>query len=115
VSTLTDSVSGATWAYTVDGKGRPYSVIQNPSTNLVSSVTYNSADQPCVVTLGPGDKDTYTYDNNPCTAPVVTGRMTEYIFSVGATPVTDAGSLSWNANGTLPQLSIVDGFRSGGS
>jgi hypothetical protein len=106
LSTLTDSISGVTWAYTVDGKGRPYSAIQNPSTNMVSSVTYNAADQPLVITIGLGDTDTYTYDP-------ATGRVLTYDFSVGATPVTDVGTLGWNANGTLRSLSIVDGFNAG--
>ncbi len=75
---------------------------------MVSSVTYNSANQPLVITLGLGDTATYTYDPN-------TGRMTSYTFSVGATPVTDTGYLSWNQNGTLLSLSIVDGFNASGT
>jgi RHS repeat-associated protein len=108
-------ITGGPWTYTVDGKGRPYSAV-NGSTNLVSSVTYNAANQPCIVTLGLGDTDTYVYDNNStCTGPLVTGRMTSYTFSVGATPTTDVGSLSWNANGTLRSLAITDGFNAGGT
>jgi hypothetical protein len=108
-------ITGGPWTYTVDGKGRPYSAV-NGSTNLVSSVTYNAGNQPCVVTLGLGDTDTYVYDNNStCTSSLVTGRMTGYTFSVGATPTTDVGSLSWNANGTLRALAITDGFNAGGT
>jgi RHS repeat-associated protein len=106
--------SGSPWTYSLDGKGRPYSAIQSASTNMVSSTTYNAADEPCVVTLGLGDTDTYVYDNNTtCNSSLVTGRMTGYTFSIGATPQTFAGSLSWNANGTLRGLTTVDGINSG--
>ncbi len=108
LATLSDVANSIVWSYTVDGKGRPYSAIQNPSTNLVGSTTYNAADQPLVITLGLGDTDTYGYDTN-------TGRMLSYSFSVGATPITDAGTLVWNANGTLRSLSVVDGFNAGGT
>jgi RHS repeat-associated protein len=115
VNTLSGVPGQMAWVFSLDGKGRPYSAIQDPSTNLVSSVTYNAANQPCIVTLGLGDTDTYAYDSNPCTTPLVTGRMSSYTFSVGASPKTDAGSLGWNANGTLRSLSITDGFNSGGT
>jgi len=62
-----------------------------------------------------GDTDTYTYDNTTCTGSLVTGRMTGYTFSVGATPKTDVGGLGWNANGTLRSLAITDGFNAGGT
>jgi RHS repeat-associated protein len=108
-------ITGGPWTYTPDGKGRLYGAVSG-STNLVSSVTYNAANQPCIVTLGLGDTDTYSYDNNAtCTSPLVTGAMTGYTFSVGATPTTDSGSLSWNANGTLRSLAITDGFNAGGT
>jgi len=116
---VVSSLSGVTgqnaWDFTVDGKGRPYSAVQVGGSNLVSSVTYNAADQPCVVTLGLGDADTYAYDNVACTGLLVTGRMSSYTFSVGATPTTDVGSLNWNANGTLRSLTITDGFNAGGT
>ncbi len=115
LSTLSDVIAGVTWAYTIDGKGRPYSAVQNPSTNLVSSTTYNAANEPCVVTLGLGDTDSYSYDGVSCTGSLTTGRITSYTFSVGATPKTDIGSLTWNANGTLRSLSTTDGFNSGGT
>ncbi len=108
LATLGGIPGQASWTYTPDGKGRPYSAIQGSSTNMVSSVTYNSADQPLVITLGLGDTDTYTYDPN-------TGRMTSYTFSVGATPITDVGRLWWNANGTLNEMSVTDGFNTGGT
>ena len=106
--------SGSPWTYSLDGKGRPYSAIESPSSNMVSSTTYNAADEPCVVTLGLGDTDSYLYDNNTsCTGLLSTGRMTSYTFSIGATPTTFAGSPTWNANGTLRGLATVDGINSG--
>jgi RHS repeat-associated protein len=110
LSTL-GGITGGPWTYAVDGKGRPYSAVTG-STNLVSSTTYNAADEPLVITLGLGDRDTYVYDNG---APLTTGRMTSYTFAVGATPTTDVGSLTWNANGTPRSLSITDGFNAGGT
>jgi RHS repeat-associated protein len=63
---------------------------------------------------GYGDPDTYLYDNNTsCSGTLVTGRMTSYNFSIGATPTTFAGSLTWNANGSLRGLATVDGINSG--
>ena len=104
--------SGSPWTYSLDGKGRPYSAIQGASTNMVSRVTYNAADEPCVVTLGLGDTDTYNYDNNTtCASLLSTGRMTSYAFSIGATPVTTTGTYSWNPNGTLNGLKVVDGIN----
>ncbi|MGB7331244.1 MAG: RHS repeat-associated core domain-containing protein [Terriglobales bacterium] len=106
--------SGSPWTYSLDGKGRPYSAIQGASTNMVSSTTYNAADEPCIVTLGLGDTDSYLYDNNTtCSGTLTTGRMSSYTFSIGSTPTTFAGSLTWNANGTLRGLATVDGINSG--
>ena len=113
VSSLS-GVTGGPWTYTIDGKGRPFSAVTG-SINLVSSVTYNAADEPCVATLGLGDTDTYAYDNVTCSGLLATGRMSSYTFSVGATPVTEVGSLTWNANGSLRTLAIVDGFNAGGT
>jgi YD repeat-containing protein len=57
---------------------------------------------------GSGDNDKYTYDLN-------TGRMLTYAFTVGSTPKSIAGTLTWNQNGTLRALAIADGFNSGGT
>lgn len=108
--------SGSPWTYSLDGKGRPYSAMETPSANMVGSTTYNAADEPCLVTLGLGDTDSYLYDGNTTCSPSVplsTGRMTSYTFSIGATPTTFTGSLNWNANGTLRGLATVDGINSG--
>lgn len=98
----------AAWTFSIDGKGRPYSVIGGTSVSLANSVTYNSADQPLVTMLGLGDSDTYAYDGN-------TGRMSSYTFTIGLTPVSMVGNLTWNANGTLRQLAITDGVNAGGT
>jgi RHS repeat-associated protein len=91
--------------FSPDGMGRPYSA-NSGVTVLVNSVTYNPANQVTDINLGAGDKDDYQYDSN-------TGRMTQYKFSVGATPTTLTGNLNWNTNGTLNTQNITDGFNSG--
>jgi len=94
------------WTYGVDGEGRPSTAVQG-STNLVSSVTYNQASQPKIISFGV-DSDNYSYDPN-------TGRMTNYTFTVGTTPKSLIGNLTWNANGSLRQLQITDQFNAGGT
>jgi RHS repeat-associated protein len=109
-------IPGGPWTYTLDGKGRPYSVVDGSSLSLVNSTTYNAADQPCVINLGLGDIDTYVYDNDGnCASQLTTGRMTSYTFAVGAPATTETGSLNWNSNGTLRSLSITDNFNPGGT
>jgi RHS repeat-associated protein len=56
------------------------------------------------------DTDSYTFDSN-------TGRMTNYAFTVGATPETLNGALAWTAQGStaLASLTTIDGFNPGGS
>jgi RHS repeat-associated protein len=118
VNTLT-GVVGGTWTYTLDGKGRPYGATNSINGTMASSVTYNPADEPCVVTLGLGDTDTWIYDgnynNNTVCGVLTTGRMTSYSFAIGATPLTETGTYSWNANGTLRGLAVVDGIHSANS
>ena len=101
--------------YGVDGEGRP-STAQQGTTKIVcdstcsqSSTTFDSGGNPRVVNIGgTSDNDTYTYDPN-------TGRMNSYTFTVGATPNSTSGGLTWNQNGTLRQLAITDGFNAGGT
>ncbi len=94
-----------TFNFGVDGEGRP-STATVGSTTLVNGVTYDAASNPLTVSVGgAGDSDTYAYDANE--------RMTSYSFS--ANSVTDNGTLTWNPNGTLGSLAIVDGFNAGGS
>ncbi len=83
-----------------------FSAIQGTTTD-VSTVTYNAASQPLTLGYGNGDSDTYSYDS--------TGRMGTYTFTVGGTPTSIGGTLTWNANGSLRQLAITDGFNSGGT
>jgi len=98
-----------TMTYGLDGEGRLNS-LNSGSQNYVTATTYNPASQPTKITLtgsGP-DQDDYVYDPN-------TGRMTKFTFQVGNTPATMVGQLGWNANGTLNNLAITDGFNSGGT
>jgi RHS repeat-associated protein len=95
----------------LDGEGRVTTVTDNSGPQPVTGVTYNNGTyttEPIgallTVTLGSGDTENFTYDPN-------TGRMTSYSASVGATPVVISGNLTWNANGTLQQNSIVDGYN----
>jgi YD repeat-containing protein len=108
LNTLSGVPGQSAWTFSIDGKGRPYSAVQGASSSLVNSVTYNPSDKPLVVNLGLGDTDTYTYSGT-------TGRMASYLFSLGSTPVTTKGVLTWNANGTLRQLAITDGINAGGT
>jgi RHS repeat-associated protein len=98
-------ISGGTWNFGVDGKGRPNTAMQG-STNEVTGATFNAANQPLTITFGLGDVDTYTYDAN-------TGRMASYDFAIKATPVHFTGTPSWNPNGTPRGLTIVDGVNAG--
>ncbi|MGD0987110.1 MAG: RHS repeat-associated core domain-containing protein, partial [Candidatus Sulfotelmatobacter sp.] len=100
----------ATETYGLDGEGRLTSLSSGTHT-IVSGVQYNTSSQPPTINVALGtstDQDTYTY--NP-----KTGRMTNWTFQVGSTPATETGALTWNPNGTLEELAIVDGFNSGGT
>lgn len=95
------------YTYGVDGEGRADTTTQG-STNFVTGTTYNAGGQPLTVSLDLGDSDTYTYDPN-------TGRMASFTYTVGSTPKSLTGNLTWNANGSLAQLAITDGFNSVGT
>jgi len=106
VSSLSGLPGYAAYTYTADGEGRPNTAVQG-TTKLINGVTYNAASQPQIVNIGgSGDQDTYTYDP-------ATGRMKTYTFEINS--VSETGTLKWNANGSLQQLAIVDGFDSGGT
>lgn len=105
-----------TLTYGLDGEGR-WNTLTDTTTSfkLVTGATFPPAatctvsgkSVPCsVISLTGADNDTYAFDPN-------TYRMTEYEFKVGTESMT--GSLTWNPNGTLNQLVIVDGFNSGGT
>jgi RHS repeat-associated protein len=106
VNTLALSGQSFTATYGLDGKGRTIS-LSIGSTTVVSGTTFFPATLTPTISIGTGtDNDAYAIDAN-------TGRMTGYTFTVGSS--TDAGVLTWNANGTLKQLAITDGFNSGGT
>jgi RHS repeat-associated protein len=98
-----NAASGYFAQYNVNGEGRIYSTA--PSIGALNSTTYNAAGQPTVVTFASNDSDTFTYDPN-------TGRMTQYKFTIGATPQSVIGNLTWNANGTLASQNITNPFNS---
>jgi hypothetical protein len=77
------------------------------NSTLVTSTAYNPYSSPpnLQVTLASGDGDTFTFDAS-------TGRMTQYKYTVGATPQSVVGNLTWNPNGSLAQLAITDPFNS---
>jgi RHS repeat-associated protein len=102
---LSTNLSGLpTITYGADGEGRVSTVGAASGQNPVSSTAYTLASQPKDVILGSGDGDHYTYDSN-------TGRMTQYKFTVGATPQDVIGALTWNPNGSLGSLGITDPFN----
>src|SRR5437667_10389790 len=41
--------------------------------------------------------------------------MSMYKFTVGSTPASIQGTLTWNSNGALRTLAITDGLNSGGT
>jgi len=105
VNTLSGIPGYATYTYGVDGEGRA-SVAAQGAVTLVNGVTFDASGRALVVTVGAaGDADTFTYDADE--------RMATYTFAVNGK--TDVGTLTWNANGTLQKLAIVDGFNAGGT
>ena len=80
--------------YGLDAAGRLTAVNAASGQNPVTSTSYNPMGQVTDVTLGSSDSDHYAYDAN-------TGRLTQYKFTVGATPQNVIGNLAWNANGSL--------------
>lgn len=91
----------------LDGEGRYTKVTAATGTNPVTAVTYSTTSTAdplgslLKVTFGSADFDSFTY--NP-----KSGRMATYTFSVNS--ATDKGTLTWNTNGTLKTLAIVDGI-----
>lgn len=105
----------------LDGEGRLLKVTASSGQSpLVNSVTYNNGAQTTQpigaltgvvlgsTTAGTGDSDTFSFDFN-------TGRLTSYVFSMGATPQTQTGTLTWNVNGTLQQLQTSDQINAANS
>jgi len=97
--------------YGIEGEGRPNSVTAasgtspipappgSPGVTYVTIGTSNWIGSITGVTYGSGDNDSFTTDPK-------TGLLTTYTFNVGSKP--DTGSLNWNPNGTLQNLSISD-------
>jgi RHS repeat-associated protein len=105
-SQLSGNIGLPTISYGVDGEGRPTTTSANSGPNPVTSTSYNLYSSPpqLQVTFGSGDSDTFSYDAN-------TGRMTQYKFTVGNSPQSLTGNLTWNANGSLGQHAITDPFN----
>jgi RHS repeat-associated protein len=99
---------GASDGTGLDSEGRITKVNAATGQNPVTTVGYNVAQQVTGVTFGSADSDVYQYDGN-------TGRMTNYTFKMGTTPLTDVGALNWNANGTLQTLQITDQINTANS
>jgi len=109
VALASPSIVTANWV--LDSEGRLSVLSLTPSGlgthTIVNGVTYNAASQPKTILLGTStDQDQYVYDPN-------SGRMTNWTFTVGSS--SETGALTWNPNGTLNELAIVDGFNSGGT
>jgi YD repeat-containing protein len=106
LNTLSGVPGKSTYTVTLDTEGRPDSS-KLGTTNLVTNVNYNAAGQTTLFAYGSsGSNDAFTFDAN-------TGRMKTYTYTVGT--ATDKGTLTWNANGTLKTLAIVDGLNAGGT
>lgn len=91
-----------TITYSTDGEGRMSTVTASSGQSpLVSAITYDPSSHVTALTFGSSDSDSFTFDPN-------TGRMLQYQYSVGSSPQTDTGTLSWNPNGSLQQLIIAD-------
>ena len=92
-------------SFGADGEGRTSAVSASSGQNPVTSVGYNPAGHVTAITYGSSDNDAFTFDPN-------TGRMTQYQFTMGATPKTDTGALTWNTNGSLQKLVVTDQINS---
>ncbi len=108
--TNTTLAIGPAVTYTIDSAGRPYSATDGThSLNLVTSTAYNVASSPTSVTFGNAstgsgsDIDSFGYDPN-------TNRPTSFTYTVKPTSstLTVAGNLTWNANGSLAQMTYND-------
>jgi RHS repeat-associated protein len=91
-----------TWTYNPEGEGRASTVSDSSPRTLVSPTSYNLYGLPTNITFGSTDYDAFQYD-------AATGRMTQFSSIVRTSSLT--GTPTWNANGSLRQLAIVDGFN----
>ena len=104
VQTISSLTGLPTLTYAPDGEGRTKAVSASSGQNPLTSTTYNVASEVTALTLGSGDSDAFTFDPN-------TFRMTQYKYTIGATPQSLVGNLTWNANGSLGKLAITDPFN----
>jgi RHS repeat-associated protein len=93
-----------TITYGLDAMARIYSAgASGTGQDPLTSVSYNIAGLPLTVTFGSGDTSAYTWKQG-------VGPMATANFTVGSSSITD--TLTWNANGTLQKLIIVDPLNS---
>ena len=88
------------FGHSLDGEGRMYGIWDATRSNTViwSGTSYNTASQATQVSVIAGAEN-FTYDPN-------SGRMTQWSSTAGSN--TQAGTLTWNANGTLQDMQIND-------
>jgi len=98
---------GASNGSGLDGEGRITKVSASSGQNPVTGVTYSNSAAPIgaitQVTYGSGDFDQFTADSK-------TGLMTGFGFNIGTGGLALVGTLTWNQNGTLQTLNLVDPF-----
>jgi RHS repeat-associated protein len=96
---------GASNGAGLDSEGRATQVTASLGQNPVASVTYWNSNTPNYlgaltgVTYGSLDSDSFTFDSN-------TGRPLSYTYNVNGN--ADSGTMVWNTNGTLSNLTISD-------
>jgi RHS repeat-associated protein len=100
-NTLSNLVGLPTITYAADGEGRSSTISDSNGQHPISAISFNAAGGATALTLGSSDSDSFTFDPN-------TGRLTQYQFSVGSSPKTDTGVLTWNPNGSLKKLVVTD-------
>jgi YD repeat-containing protein len=107
LNTLSGIPGYSTFSLSLDTNGRPNAVGLG-SLSIVTSVTRNAAGNPTNIGYATpyNNSDTFTYDAN-------SGLMNTFSYSFHST--TESGTLTWNANRTLQQMAIVDGFNSAGT
>jgi RHS repeat-associated protein len=95
-----------TFTTNLDSNGVPNSTIDNSGTPFIVSLTRDAAGRATTINFGNNNVDSYTFDP-------YTGNMTNYTFNIFGK--TMSGTLTWNPNGSLKSLAIVDGFNSRGT
>ena len=88
----------------LDGEGRLNAVNIGPD-SITAFTNYDSASN--VIGIGYGNSDTTVYTRDTFSL-----NMTQAQFKIGAANTTDTHNYTWNPNGTLQQLQIVDNLTS---